>query len=290
MSLAQLETVVSNRPEKPVCRARRVLSERTIARREKLRAGLVEPGGLVDEVEVLQDRVRGISSAFKPRDEWQDWLTGSVATLMVRIDRCERVERKLRELASYRAIDFWEDDQAVEVETLASKIDRDPGRVVAKMRRTPAGLEWLLKRWRILAMVEPTDWTDEQRALAGRLVGGDLEVDTTRPGFAAEAVLELEARRTRVEDADAILRGLVEADLSEDAVPGLVKLRRYLRSLQRQMTWYVDQFQVVYPDNHRSDTQGKPAFFAATLEMGDTKTRPGPSPTRYHETTKRSHS
>ena len=237
---SQSQTVVNDTPEKPARRSKRVLSERTAARKEKLRAGLTEPSVVVEDVDLLNNQNRDIFFAFKPRNAWQDWLTGTIATIMVRINRCDRIERKLRDLASYRAIDFWEDDQVLEVETLASRIDRDPARVVAKLRQTPSGLDWLLKRWRLLETVKPEHWTDEQRALARQLVGGDSESDPTRLGFAAEQVGELEAQRTRVEEADAILRGLVEADLSDDAVPGLAKLRRDVRSLHRELKWYVD--------------------------------------------------
>jgi len=266
MSPNPSQTVTRDHPEKPARRGWRVLSERTSVRRDKLRAGLTEPSVVAEDIDLVNNQVRDLYFAFKPRNGWQDWLTGAIATLLVRIDRCERIERKLRDYASYRAIDFWEDDQTLEVETLASKIDRDPGRVVAKLRQTPAGLDWLLKRWRPLATVGPRDWTDEQRALAGRLTGGDSELDPTRPGFAAEQVAELEARRTRVEEADAILRGLVEADLSDDAVPGLAKLRRYARSLHRQLKWYVDQFQVKYPDKVRDDPHSKPVFFGMSMD------------------------
>ena len=267
MSNAPTQTIATDTPEKPSRRGKRVLSERTSARRAKLRDSMTEPGVVAEDVDLVNDRVRDIYFSFKPRNGWQDWLTGAIATILVRIDHSERIERKLRDYASYRAIDFWEDDQSLEVETLASRIDRDPARVVAKLRQTPAGLDWLLKRWRLLETVKPERWTDEQRALAGRLVGGDSEVDPTRPGFAAEQVAELEAQRTRVEDADAILRGLVEADLSDDAVPGLAKLRRYARSLHRQLKWYVDQFQVKYPDVIRDDPHREPVFFGVSMNQ-----------------------
>ena len=270
------QTVVSDRPEKPARRTRRVLSACTTARLEKLRTNLTEPAVVAEDLDLLNSRVRDLFFAFKPRNGWQDWLTATIATIMVRLDRCDRIERKLRDLASYRAIDFWEDDQALEVETLASKLERDPLRVVAKLRQSPAGIDWLLKRWRILADVEPRAWTVEQRALAGRLVGGHSEVDPTRPGFASDRVLELEAGIARVEEADAILRGLVEADLSDDSVPGLAKLRRYARSLHRQMKWYVDQFQVKYPSHARDDLTSQPNFFGMALNLNEPQA-PAPS-------------
>jgi len=239
---------VSASPDQPVGGGRRLLSDRLAARRGQLIDHLAEPIIVAETVEALGEQANDIYQAFKPRNGWQDWLTSTIATLMIRINRCERVERRMRDWASYRAIDFWEDDQQLEVETLATKLDRDPSRVVAKLKQSPTGCQWLLARWRLLARIEPQHWTDEQRTLAGRLVGANPDVDPTAPGFAAGQVRALETLRGRVEEADAILRGLVEADLSDEAIPGLSKLRRYSRSLHRQMKWYIDQFHVEHPD------------------------------------------
>ncbi len=140
--------------------------------------------------------------------------------MMVRIDRCSRIERRIRDLAAYRAIEFWDLDQKLEVETLALQIQKQPGKTVAKLRQTPAGCDWLLARWRFLAKLDPQAWTDQQRSLAGSLVGNDPILDPSAPGFAAEQVAELEVLRERVEEADEIARGLVEADLSDD-IPSL---------------------------------------------------------------------
>jgi len=132
---------------------------------------------------------------------------------MVRIDRCSRIERRLRDYASYRAIDFWEEDQKLEVETLALKIDHQPIRVVAKLRLTHTGCEWLLTRWRLLANIATNEWMDTQRTLVGRMIGDDPVIDPTAPGFTANQVADLEAQRDRVVVADEIVRGMVEADL-----------------------------------------------------------------------------
>ena len=191
---------------------------------------------------------------------------------MIRINRCTRIERRMREYASYRAIDFWEDDQKVIVETLALKIYRDPARTVAKLRLTPVGCDWLQSRWRVLAKTNPTEWSPEQQMLAGVLVGGDPSVDPTTPGFAAEQVAELEARWLRVKESDEIARGLIEADLS-DEIPNLSRLRRYQRGLQRQMRWYVDQFHVEHPERW-DDPMRKPGFISqACIDRERERTR-----------------
>ena len=261
MSDALAQTNSEEQAEKPKGRARRVISERSASKRVRLLEQLTNPVVEAEDVEGLTDQDNGIDSVFKPRNAWQGWLTSQVAIIMVRIDRCSRIERRLRDYASYRAIDFWEEDQKLEVETLAVKIDRQPARVVAKLRQTPAGCEWLLTRWHILANVAASDWTDVHRTLAGRLVGADPVVDPAAPGFAAEQVAELQAQRIRIAQADEILRGLVEADLSDSGVPGLAGLRRYARSLHRQLLFYLDQFHGEHPDRW-DDPRQKPASAA----------------------------
>ena len=123
----------------------------------------------------------------------------------------------MRELVADRAIDFWAHDQRVEVETLALQIRRHPGKTLAKLRLRPVGCEWLLARWRFLSRTNPTEWNDDQRALAVSLTDGDPSLDPSEPRFAVRMVAALEARQGRVEQADEVARGLVEADLSDDS-------------------------------------------------------------------------
>lgn len=241
-------------------RTQRVMGERSAARRERLLEFLMNPVIVPEDVEALNSQANSIYLAFKPRNGWQDWLTSEIAVIMVRVNRCSRIERRMREYAAYRAIDFWEDDQRVEVETLALKIHRFPGKTVAKLRLTPVGCDWLLSRWRHLSQTNPTDWTEDQRNLAASLTGGDPSIDPTGPGFAAAMVQELESRRERVVEADDIARTMVEADLS-DHIPNLPSLRRYQRSLHRQMKYYIDQFHVEHPERW-DDPNRKPAFIA----------------------------
>ncbi len=241
------------------------MSHKRAWRREGLLKHLSDPTVVAETAELLERQADDIRSALQPRNGWQDWLTDTIATIILRINRSERIERKLRDWASYRAIDFWEEDQKLAVETVALKIGKEPARVVAKLRETPAGLDWLIARWRLLARVAPSEWSDAQRELAAWLIGGESAVDPSVAGFVAERIAELAAHRERVVEADAIVRGLVEADLSDDAVPGLAKLRRYVRSLHRQLKWYVDQFHVEHPDRW-DDPRRRPASEGPAVE------------------------
>ncbi len=256
---SEKEPVVPTRP------GREPLSPKRAWRRGGLLEHLVDPTVVAETAGLLEQQVSDIHSAFQPRNGWQDWLTSSIATLILRINRSERIERKLRDWASYRAIDFWEEDQKLAVETVASRIGKEPAKVVAKLRETPAGIDWLIARWRILAKIEPLAWSDEQRELAARLVEHDAAVDPSSAGFGAAMIAGLEDQRERVKKADAIICGLVEADLHDDGVPGLAKLRRYVRSLQRQLKWSVDQFHVEHP-NRWDDPRRRPAIDGPAVE------------------------
>jgi len=262
---------------------REPLAPKRAWRRGKVIQQLVDPIVIGESAGQLEQQAGDIRSAFQPRNGWQDWLTDTIATLILRINRSERIERKLRDWASYRAFDFWEKDQKLAVETVALKIGKEPARVVAKLRETPTGIDWLLARWRLLARVEPQSWTDEQRDLATRLVGGAEGIDPAAPGFVAGRVAELEAYRDGVQHADAIIRGLVEADLHDDGVPGLARLRRYVRSLHRQLKWYVDQFHVEHPDRwddprRRPASEGRPVEEWRPRNHNHFEGRPEPLP------------
>ncbi len=196
MSAAPKPTTPCDQPtETPKARARRVISARSTVRKEQLMETLVESVVVPEDAEGLTQQADSIYYAFKPRNAWQDWLTSEIATIMVRICRCSRIERRMRESAAYRAIDFWEDDQKVEVETLALKIHRQPGKTVAKLRLTPAGCDWLRVALAIPGEDRP-ERVDRRAAGAGGGPGRRRpEHRPDGPGFAAAQVAELEAQR-----------------------------------------------------------------------------------------------
>ena len=249
------------------------LTPRRAQRRNVLKKRLLNPGIMSEDVERLAFEAGRIYDAFQPRNGWQDWLTSAIATLLIRISRCDRIERKLRDLASFRAIDLWEEDQALAVEVLAGRSAHNPSRVVRQLRETPAGIDWLILRRGNLARLDSADWTESERGLILLLLGGNEAIDPTGPGFAQTRIEELRDLRDQVEEADNITRGLDEANLCDDKVAGLARLRRYSRSLHRQMKWYIDQFHVDHSDRWDS-LRRQPCDVAFEMERRLNNRRP----------------
>lgn len=221
-------------------------SPRRSARRTTLQAALREPVVVVEDAETMQVWAEGAYEEFKPRNAWQSWLVHQVGGLMVRINRLQRIERRLRDWASYRAIDFWDEDQALAAETLGLKLGQTPARVVAELRQSVAGCDWLLTRWRDLAATDPARWTETQKVLARDLLGG-REGEWLDPNWVGFRIADLELQRVRAAEADELARSLVEADLSDDVSPSLARVRRYERSLQTRLQWYVAQTRLETP-------------------------------------------
>ena len=85
-------------------------------------------------------------------------------------------------------------------------------------------------------------------------------IDVAAPGLGPAEIAELEGERDRVAEADEIIRGLT-------------KLRRYARSLHRQMKWYIDQFHVEHPDRW-DDPMRLPAFVIRALIRDENARKP----------------
>ncbi len=232
-----------------------------VARRNALKHGLTAVAVDTVDSEDWRERAEDFRLALRPKNEWQAWLSEAIALTSVRLDRAARVERRLRDEACWRAWTCWDEDQRLEVERLAEKLPRHPARVVAELRRSPDGCDWLIDRWAMLANVaDRQTWTPEQATLANNLLGTPLEVRDDapeqiidadgRPVFplrpqaevARETIAELAALRERMVEADEVARSLVRADRNDAGTPDLKRLRRYERDLEKRLQWYVEQF------------------------------------------------
>src|SRR3954471_23072596 len=79
------------------------------SRANALKHGLCASVVVAEDVKLVQQRASEWFEALKPQDEFQAWLVDEVAILSIRIDRCERMERRARDLRAMRAELSWED-------------------------------------------------------------------------------------------------------------------------------------------------------------------------------------
>ncbi len=205
----------------------------------------------VEDAETMQICSVGTFHAFKPQNAWYEWLSHRVAIQMIRIDRAERIERRLRDLQALRAIDCWELDQVRAAEALGADLALDPQRVVAELWCTPAGCNWMIEKWESLAATPADDWTEAQVELAHQIDPTTAHFYQT-PGYVRMRILNLEVMRDRLKAADESLRKLTESDLSPVPSKLLAEVRKYARSLHRQMKWYVTQLRIEPPNRNQN--------------------------------------
>ena len=238
---------------------------KAVARRNALKHGLTALVVTADNDD-LAERTDDFALGLHPKTEWQVWLSDRIAVVSIQLDRVGRIERQVRDEASWRALSFWDEDQRLEVERVATRLSRQPARVVAELRRSPRGCDWLIDRWAMLANVaDRHPWTPEQAKLADDLLGTPAEVREDAPGQIIDAggrpvfpprakaevargmIAELETLRARVIEADEVARSLAEADRADFGNHDLKRLRRYERELHRRLQWLVEQFRAGAP-------------------------------------------
>ena len=257
------------------------------SRANALKHGLCAAVVVAEDPELLTQRTVEWYEAIKPQTQVQSWLVDKIAVYSLRIDRAHRMERRLRDRKSMIAEFAWEDDRRLEAEVLGSKIADRPAEVVERLRRTPAGCDWLLGRWAMfakLAEVNDGAWTPEQTTLAFHLTGTPLELrDGLKPGdwvvdeeggspenvedlasLARRESAELLERRQAVTPVDEVDRALTEADLFDDNHPELRRLRRHESALHGQLRWCLAQFQYESP-HHRPHPDLDPKWRVARV-------------------------
>ena len=222
------------------------------SRRNALKHGLAGSGLVLpeDEAAEVNKRWGQWQSSLKPDDAYSDWMVERIASLAIRLERCEAHERALMEIRTARASRDWDLESRIAAEELAERLPKSPSRVALELRRTPAGVAWLVTQWEALgaALEAGEAWDDRQRELALDLLGtpraaraGKIRVDADAP--ALRALVEAEVAALKAIDP----AGLAEADDFDriaaelgfgPADRELALVRRYGRSLTRQ----IDEF------------------------------------------------
>ncbi len=223
----------------------------------------------------MAERTRDLFFGIKPQCHYHNWLVDKAAVISLRIDRAERIERRVRDKVSLKAELVWDDDRRLEAEHLGNRLTSHPAQTVQALKRTPQGCEWLMSRWALLAFVadEGHGWTEAQTQLAFDLLGTPLAFrDGRTPGVslnfegrrddsasdlasvARREIDALKAQREVVADIDEAERALAEADLVNDSEPELRRLRRYEGALYSRFRWCVKQ--INDPSPHQDPAPG----------------------------------
>ena len=238
------------------------------SRANSLKHGLCSTVVVAEDLDLVRQRTHDWTKALKPQNTFQAWLVGEIAILSIRIDRGERMERRLRDRHSLRAEVDWDEGRRQGVEALGATIGRKPGEVVEALRRTPRGCDWLIGRWAMLACSADARgaWTPEQARLAFDLLGTPAEVrDDHPPGTAIDRegritgpgenpaavarlrIAELEQRREAVAGLDQADQALAVADLFDESNAELKRLRRYEATLHTRLRWCMTQLRYESP-------------------------------------------
>ena len=211
----------------------------------------------------VKGRERDFFHTLCPRNYLQAWLADDASLMTLRLERCARIERRERDRIALRAEFFWDDDRKTEAEEIGSRLAGDPAKVVDRLRKTPQGCDWLMRRWALLAreIDRVKAWDAGQTAMAfdllgtpakfrndeiGREIDEDGRVSEGKPDLAAFArsqIAKLRGRRAAVAEADALDRALAMADMTEQSTPKLRRLRRYENGLHRRLKWDLYQLQ-----------------------------------------------
>ena len=216
-----------------------------------------------EEGRIYEERLAAFQDQFQPRDAWQGWLVEQVAGLSLRLGRIERTEGRLRTVEAWRAGTLWEEDRRLEVEKVGANLEREPAKVVATLRQSPQGCDWLIERWASLARIAEgagaRGWSEAQTRLALDLLGTpeasrvgppgvviDEEGRITGPApspirLARGQIAELQALRETVGEVDEARREMVETGLIDAPSREIANIRRYERAAHRQLYWLAAQ-------------------------------------------------
>ena len=259
---------------------------KSISRANSLKHGLCASAVVPEDLELIGQRSKEFFMTLKPQNELHVWNVEQASILSIRIERCQRIERRVRDKVSLRAELTWDDDRRFEVEVLARSLAKDPASTVEALRRSPHGCEWLMGRWAMLAYsadTQPGGWTPDQTRLAfdllatpplfregrkpGVVIDGEGRLVDNADDSAAVARREIAAlkeRRDVVANLDEVDRHLASSDLTNEGDPELRRLRRYESALHGRMRWNLKQITIQSP--YRCPDPGLRPRWVASLD------------------------
>ncbi|MEW4570351.1 hypothetical protein AB1L88_20995 [Tautonia sp. JC769] len=255
-----------------------------------------------DEADAVAARRAEWAPAFPtdPDDGYQSWLVAQLTLASVRLDRCQQHQLHQGRFEADRAASSWEIDRAADASDLGARLSRDPDRVVSALRRSAAGLDWLLVRWQGLAdaLEAPGSWDDAQRRLCLDLMQTPDEFRSSDCSMLAqlppdelrdlvrEQVDGLESLRDSASRIDLADRSLAEIGLPTSETSELARLRRYETALLRRFRSFEASYKAVHPpapslDDAESDADAFDdllSFARMTTPDPDPDPEPEPAP------------
>jgi hypothetical protein len=256
------------------------------SRSENLILNLCASVFVPEDADQIQKRSRDFYKTLRPQNHFHCWIVSQIGLISIRIERDERIERRVRDKIIIKADVLWETDRKLEAIRLGEQLGNQPEAIVEMLQRTPQGCEWLMGRWAKLAYsadVQEGKWTPQQADLAFDLLGTPaLFRQGFKPGVALDIegrpitgsddpasvarrqIADLKARRDLVEGLDRASRSLAGADLGDESDPELKRLRRHEATLHSRLRWCVRQLQFQSP--HSEPYRGLWASWVADEE------------------------
>jgi hypothetical protein len=239
------------------------------SRANALKHGLCSSIVVAEDLELVKQRSLEFFDTLKPQNEVHVWMVQEAALCSIRIERCERIERRVRDKRALRAELSWDNDRRFEVEVTARSLGKDPSATVEALRRCLHGCEWMITRWAMLAHAADTQngvWTDDQRKLAFDLLatpqtfregqnpgvmlddeGRVVDAGNDAAAVARRQIASLKAERDVMADLDEVDRALASTDLTNEGDPELRRLRRYETALHTRLRWSLKQIDIQSP-------------------------------------------
>ncbi len=239
------------------------------SRANALKHGLCASVVVAEDMALVQQRSIEFFETFKPQNEVHVWMIDQAALCSIKIERSQRIERRVRDKIALRAELMWDHDRRFEVEVTARSLAKDPAATVEALRGTLHGCEWLIARWALLAHaadIQPEGWTDDQKRLAFDLLatphgfrdgrqpcveiddeGRVIEGAGDPAGFARRQIAGLKEERDIASNVDEVERALAMTDLTNEGSPELRRLRRYESKLHSTLRWSLKQAEIQSP-------------------------------------------
>jgi hypothetical protein len=220
------------------------------SRANSLKHGLAGEGVVLtpDDAQAVAQRMVEWRDEYRPVGPQQEWLFEQVVVCSVQIDHCQHLQSALRSALARRAAVCWDEDRQLAAEETAVGLGKRPSLVTQRLRQTPQGCDWMLRRWAWLGGVleENGTWSEPQAALAWDLLGIDpvlrsiplVGPDETGAELVAEQTAALEAYKAEVlEELDEFDRSAAEVGLPVGQNRALERLLRYEAACFRRLQW-----------------------------------------------------